>query len=113
MNRLKSQVVRETVERRRPDRAGWRSARALAVSALFLPAWGCGEQGIHPETVPVAQVPPAIMKTAVKSLPNVKFDLARKFKVGDQDAFEIRGKDPRGKIREVEISASGDVLEIE
>jgi hypothetical protein len=43
----------------------------------------------------------------------VKFDQARKAKFNGQDAFEIRGKDKRGKIRKVEVSTSGQILEIE
>ena len=53
------------------------------------------------------------MEAATKALPDVKFDEARKAKFNGQDAFEIRGKDKRGKIREVEVSTSGEILEIE
>ena len=55
----------------------------------------------------------AEMEAATKALPEVKFSEARKAKFNGQDAFEIRGKDKRGKVREVEVSATGEVLAIE
>ena len=75
---------------------------------------GCGAK--PPATnnfVPLAEVAPELVKVAEKTLPNVKFDSARKIKVNGEDAFEIRGKMANGKIREVEVSAAGRVLEIE
>ena len=33
--------------------------------------------------------------------------------VDGKDAYEVRGKDKRGKVREVEVSATGEVLAIE
>jgi hypothetical protein len=85
---------------------------ALPLLMLGL-AWGCGDEVERMEAVPLDQLPPGSMEAAVKALPEVKFDQARKAKFNGQDAFEIRGKDPRGKIREVEVSTSGKVLEIE
>ena len=46
-------------------------------------------------------------------LPGIPFDRAYKIDVNGKDAYEIRGKDCRGKIREVEVSTSGEVLEVE
>jgi hypothetical protein len=34
-------------------------------------------------------------------------------KIQGKDAYEVRGKDKRGKVREVEVSADGEVLAIE
>ncbi len=81
---------------------------------LFIAILGCG--GKPPTTnnfVPLAEVAPELVKVAEKTLPNVKFDSARKIKVNGEDVFEIRGKMPNGKIREVEVSAAGRVVEIE
>ena len=36
------------------------------------------------------------------------FDTAYKMKINGKDAYEVRGKDNRGKIREVEVSATGE-----
>jgi hypothetical protein len=65
--------------------------------------------------VPLAEVPPELVKIAEKNLPDVKFDSARRLigKGTAEDVFEIRGKLPNGKIREVEVTASGRVVEIE
>ena len=85
-----------------------------AILFLALLAGGCGAgQPAANQFVPLAEVDPALVKVAEKTLPNVKFENARKIKVGGEDVFEIRGKMPNGKIREVEVSASGQVIEIE
>src|SRR3954463_3826844 len=60
-----------------------------------------------------AAVPPGSMEAATKALPGVKFSEVQKAKFNGQYAFEIRGKDKRGKIREVEVSTEGQILEIE
>ena len=65
------------------------------------------------EFVPVADIAPELKQVAEKTLPNVKFESARKIKVHGEDVYEIRGKMPNGKIREVEVSASGKVVDIE
>jgi len=87
--------------------------RSMLASVALLAACGCGEKVERAEAVPLAEVPPAVMAAATGALPGIKFDLARKIKVDGQDAFEIRGKNKRGKVCEVEVSASGKVLEFE
>jgi len=88
-------------------------SRWIVLTSALLAACGCGEKVERAEAVPLGQVPPPAMESATKALPEVKFDLARKIKVDGQDAFEVRGKDPRGKVREVEVSPAGKVLEVE
>jgi hypothetical protein len=83
------------------------------LALLLLTAWGCGEEVVRLELVPLDQLPPGALETAAKELPDVKFETAQKAKFNGQDAYEIRGKDKRGKIREVEVSTSGKILEIE
>ena len=56
----------------------------------------------------MADIPADLLAVAKKKLPEVKFDTARKIKVKGEDAFEIRGKQPNGKVREVEVSAGGE-----
>jgi hypothetical protein len=34
-------------------------------------------------------------------------------KIDGKDAYEVRGKDKRGKVREVEVSAAGEVVGVE
>jgi hypothetical protein len=87
--------------------------KTMVAAALLVAAGGCGEPVERAEGVPLERVPPDIMKVANKNLPGIKFNLARKIKVKGQDAYEIQGKDQRGKVREVEVSTAGKVLEIE
>jgi uncharacterized membrane protein YkoI len=63
--------------------------------------------------VPIDQVPANVMEVARKQLPGYTLDTAYKVKIDGKDAYEVRGKDSRGKVREVEVSAAGEVLAIE
>lgn len=60
--------------------------------------------------VPLEDVPEPFVKKAKETLPQVKFDHARKLPNGN---YEIRGKMRNGKVREVELNPSGEVVEIE
>jgi hypothetical protein len=65
------------------------------------------------EIVPIAEVPANVMEVARKQLPGYTFETAYKMKIDGKDAYEVRGKDKRGKVREVEVSAAGEVIAIE
>jgi uncharacterized membrane protein YkoI len=65
------------------------------------------------EIIPIESVPAKVMEVARKQLPGYTFNTAYKMKVDGKDAYEVRGKDKRGKEREVEVSATGEVLAIE
>jgi hypothetical protein len=73
-------------------------------------AIGCGDGGGKAVPVPLDQVPEPFLKTAKQTLPEVRFDHARKLPNGN---YEIRGKAANGKVREVEVNPSGEVVEIE
>jgi hypothetical protein len=88
-------------------------SRTALLGLLLAAVWGCGEEVERGEAVTFDQLPPGSMEAATKALPEVKFELVRKAKFNGQDAYEIRGKDKRGKVREVEVSTSGQILEIE
>ena len=60
--------------------------------------------------VPLNDIPPHLVKKAQETLLEVKFDHARKLVNGN---YEIRGKAKNGKIREVEVNAVAEVVEIE
>ncbi len=83
-------------------------------AAILLMACGCGGGQAEPaQSVPIDQVPPKLMEVARQKLPGITFDRAYKIDAKGKDAYEIRGKDSRGKIREVEVSTTGEVIEVE
>lgn len=84
----------------------------LGLSLLVL-APGCEREPTADQIVPLEQVPPKVMEAARKELPSYTFGTAYKMKIEGKDAYEIRGKDKRGKVREVEVSATGEVLGVE
>ena len=84
----------------------------LSLTVVFLS--GCGDDAPKgDEVVALENIPPNLMEIAKKELPGIKFDEAFKMKVDGKDAFEIRGKDSRGKVREIELSTTGEIIEIE
>jgi hypothetical protein len=84
------------------------------IGMLLIFGFGCASSppGSDP-IVPIEQVPANVMEVARKQLPGYTFDTAYKMKIDGKDAYEVRGKDKRGKVREVEVSATGEVLAIE
>ena len=74
---------------------------------------GCESRPTADQIVPIDQVPAHLLEIARKELPGITFDTVYKMKVDGKDAYEIRGKNKQGKIREVELSATGEVLEVE
>lgn len=73
---------------------------------------GCGKAAA-PKTksaVPLDQVPAVVMKAAQKKEPDVKFNTVIKSAEG---FYEVQGKTKAGKIIEVEVSETGDVLKVE
>ncbi len=73
---------------------------------------GCGSEPAPSTVVPVSDVRPDLMEVAQKALPRVKFESARRIKANGEDAYQIRGKLPTGKVREVEVSVSGKVVAV-
>ena len=71
---------------------------------------GCGRPASGLTTLRLEDVPPDLMKIAKEQLPGVTFDTAWKKASG---TFEIRGKAPNGKIREVDIRPDGTIEEVE
>jgi hypothetical protein len=91
-----------------------RKACLAAVILATAFAFGCG--GTQPKSdpvVPIEEVPPKVMDVARKQLPGFTFDTVYKMKIEGKDAYEVRGKDKRGKVREVEVSADGEVIAVE
>ncbi len=93
-------------------------AVALAAALLCFPA--CGDRDRQPEmtkqAVKIDEVPAPLRDAAKKAIPGVKLNEA--FKNLDRDgklhSYEIRGKSAaNGQIREVRVSLTGEILEME
>jgi hypothetical protein len=82
--------------------------RKAAVLIIAFALAGCGQPPAAP--IPLEQVPASIMKISQEKLPDVKFDRAVRRADG---SYEISGKDKKGKVRDVELTASGEVTEVE
>lgn len=82
---------------------------------LFLLASGCGEALEPTEMVPIEKLPTPVLKTAQEKLPDVKFDTAWKEHEQEdgEEVFEVRGKTSNGKTRDIKVTASGKVLEVD
>jgi hypothetical protein len=82
--------------------------------AVLLLAAGCGGE-VTESKIPVDldQVPAPVLEVARAKLPGYTLQDAFKVKFEGQDAFEVRGKNKQGKIREVEVSPAGKLLEVE
>jgi uncharacterized protein YpmB len=59
--------------------------------------------------VALDQLPAGFLETARRQLPQVNFVNAYKLSNGN---YEIRGKDAKGKLREVEVNSKGEVVEV-
>lgn len=80
----------------------------------FSLALGCAKAaGPRDEVVPIDQVPPAALAAAQKELPDIQFQTAWKKRVGEEDVYELRGKNAQGRVREAEVYADGRIYEIE
>lgn len=80
---------------------------------IFLAA-GCGEALKPTEMVPLDKLPEPVLKTAQEKLPDVKFDTAWKEQDKEgEEVFEVRGKTSGGKTRDIRVTASGKVLEVD
>lgn len=83
--------------------------RRIFLGAALCLAGGC-DSGPADQMIPLEQVPENMLNVAREKLPGVKFDQALKRKDG---SVEVRGMDGRGKVRDIDFSASGEILEIE
>ena len=83
-----------------------RVALIFVLSASIL---GC-TKAPQDQAVSLEQVPPLLTKLAGEKLPGVKFEQA--IKRGD-GTYEIRGRDKRGKVRDIDLTADGQIIEIE
>jgi hypothetical protein len=85
----------------------------LRFAGLLVATCGCGEAMERPVPVAMDQVPAVVKDAAAKALPDVKFDQAQTVTEDGKNVYEMRGKTKTGKIREVEVTPSGEVVQIE
>ena len=77
---------------------------------LAVAYFGCGGSEAGRVVVPFDQLPPPLLKAAKDKLPDVNFtEVWRK----PNGVYEIRGKNKQGKVREVEVNAKGEVVDVE
>ncbi len=74
---------------------------------------GCGESAKEQEPVALEKLPAGSLEAAKKRLPGFTFERARKSTFEGKETYEIIGKNKRGKTREVEVSTTGEILEVE
>jgi hypothetical protein len=74
---------------------------------------GCSKPAATNDWMPISEVPAELQAVAKKKLPNVTFETARKINIRGEERLEIRGKQPNGKIREVEVTPAGEIREVE
>ena len=93
---------------------------ALAACCASAVLGGCGEHdeppGLTKQAVAFDDVPGTVRDAARKAVPGVKLDEAWKNldREGKLHSYEVRGRNPAdGKIREVRVSLTGEVLESE
>jgi hypothetical protein len=97
-----------------------RILKAWAFVAVILGLYGCGDHDALPDmtkqVVKFDEVPENVRTAATKAIPGVDFKEAWKNldTGGKLHSFEIRGKNATdGKTREVRVSLTGEILEME
>ena len=92
---------------------------ALALGLAAGPGCGAPEEGearLARRTMPVEEVPAEAMEVAEGALPGIAFNeaWANVDADGKLHSYEIRGSsEESGRIREVRVSPSGEILEME
>lgn len=85
-----------------------------AMTLLMVLSIGCSKPpGPKNQVVPLDQVPQAAVEAAQQKLPDIKFQTAWKKNIGDEEVYELRGKNAQGRIREAEVYGDGRIYEIE
>lgn len=86
--------------------------RRLGLIAVWLVACaGCGPREAPTDVVPLTEVPANLLTVAERALPKARLESARRRQVRGQEVYQIRAKLPGGKIREVDVAASGEVID--
>ena len=87
--------------------------RFLCCVVLLLVA-GCGKPAPQDKPIAMDQVPEPAMKAALaaakEKFPDLKFHSAT---LRPNGVYEITGKSKTGKVHDVEVTAAGEVMEVE
>lgn len=81
---------------------------AAVAFALALGLAGCGKPKVEKTPLKMEDVPPEIMKIAKEKLP-ADVTISEAYKEGPN--YELRGKDKKGKLHEIDITPEGKVVE--
>ena len=84
-------------------------APLFLAAALLLAGTGCKREDKAADLT-INDVPEDVMKVAREKLPNVKFDQAWKTRKGN---WEVRGKSKDGKVRDIQVTPKGEVVEVD
>ena len=81
----------------------------------FVLAAGCSKEPVKQDKpITLDQVPEVVMKAAKdaakKSFPDIKFETVS---IKRNGVYEITGKTNNGKVHDVEVTATGEVVEVE
>jgi hypothetical protein len=90
-----------------------RTASLRTLTVLLMLILGCSDKRENDMPIPFEKVPPTLVKIASERLPGVSFQTAYKETKGGKDVYELRGKTKEGKIRDLEITADGEVIEVD
>ncbi len=83
--------------------------RRTCIALLTALLVGC-ESAPRDELVSPDEAPAEVLAAAREKLPGIAFEQVLRRSDG---RYEVRGKDSRGKVRTVDVSETGEVLEVE
>lgn len=83
--------------------------RSVLLALILCLSLGC-EHEPSGQNVPLQDVPEPVMEVAKEKLPNVNFEQAWTTPSGN---YEVRGRDKSGKVRDIQLKPSGEVVEVD
>ncbi len=81
---------------------------AALAFALLIGLAGCGKEKVAKTPMKLEDVPPEIMKIAKEKLP-ADVTISEAYKEGPN--YELRGKDKKGKLHEIDITPEGKIVD--
>src|SRR5436309_2226728 len=100
---------------RPPRYRAWISTFPMALALVLAPGCEREEQPASRQPISMSELPVVVRDAAKKALPEITFNEARKNldRDGKLQSYEVKGRAPNGKIREVRVSLTGQILEME